>query len=228
MNRLLKITLALLPIPILVIVAFCITNTAYKNAFSNIPIASILFSDNKVGVETDITPGDKLIVPETIEFPSGIEYTDEKFTVPGYGTKWATLNVSRWDTVDIPVYFGDTGEILASGAGQWIGSYFCGHGKTCILKANVTTWFYEIEDTDIGCEVTMQTTYGNYRYEVTDKYVFSEDDIDLLYEDLGEDTLILHTSHPRSAAVGESTNRIALVCSLKDGMLYRNAYESSN
>lgn len=227
MNKYIKALLLTAPAILILIVAIIFTSGLYNNLTINTPIISMLISSDGSNKSDTLNSGEELILPETLEFPDSIEYTDKEFPVINFDTQWATLNVDGWKTTDIPVYFGDTKDQLAKGAGQWIGSYFCGLGKSCILSANVLTWFYEIEDTQIGTEVIMQTIYGNYKYEVTDKFVLSNDDTDILYEELGEDTLILHTSYPRSKSLGSSGQRIVLVCSLKNGLLYKNMYETN-
>ena len=224
MNKYIKALLLTAPAILIVIIAIAFTSGLYNNFTANSPIVSMLISSNSSNNSNTLNPDEELIIPEVLEFPDGIEYTDAEFPVINFDTQWATLNVDGWETTDIPVYFGDTTDQLAKGAGQWIGSYFCGLGKSCILSANVMTWFYEIEDTKIGTEVIMQTIYGNYKYEVTDKFVLSIEDTDILYEELGEDTLILHTSYPRSKSLDDIGQRVVLICSLKNGTIYQNMY----
>lgn len=228
MNKTVKGILLSVPAVIIVLLLYLVSTGSYNYIKNNSSIASLLISSiPENNVSKDMT-SDNDIAKENVselEFPDGIVQSKEELEAIPYGTNWATLNIDQWETVDIPVYFGDTADILAKGAGQWIGSYFCGLGKNCIISANVMTWFYEIEDTPIGASVTMETLYGNYEYEVTDKYSFAKEDLDMLYEDLGQDTLILHTSYPRTSAVSSSNKRIALICTLKNGVLYSNKYD---
>lgn len=225
MNKLLKTAVAVLPAFAISAVAVLSVHIAFS-ALAKDPFVSVLISSNISNDRSSTILEPELILPDSIEFPDGIVHTDDMFEAIGFGTQWASLNVEGWETKDIPVYFGDTAEILSKGAGQWIGSFFCGHEKTCLISANVTTWFYELEDTEIGAEVTMQTTYGNYRYEAVDMYIFAEEDIDMLYEDPGEDTLILYTTYPRSGDPGKKAQCIALECKLKDGNIFENKYAS--
>lgn len=225
MNKILKTVIAVLPAFAITALVVLSVHLSYS-ALATDPFFSVLISSEIENDRNNKVLEPELVLPDSIEFPNGIVHTDDEFEAIGFATQWASLNVEGWATTDIPIYFGDTAEILANGAGQWIGSYFCGHEKTCIVSANVATWFYELEDTEIGAEVTMQTTYGNYRYEAVDMYTFARKDIDMLYEDLGEDTLILYTSYPRSGDVSTNTQCIALECKLKDGTIYKNKFES--
>lgn len=222
MNKTAKALLLALPALIILSFIYIATDMAYNEIVGDTAIASLLISDKNINTTVETDKED--IISEVLDLPDEILESNDTLPVINYGTKWATLNVSGWEEKDIPVYFGDKEDILSNGAGQWMGSYFCGLGKNCIVSANATTYFYELEDTSLGTSITMQTIYGDYEYEVVDKYTFDKADIDMLYEDTGEDTLILHTSYPRSAGSIESEKRIALICSLKRGTLYKNKF----
>ena len=167
--------------------------------------------------------------PKTVQItsqsvPEEITYSDEEFPVViDYDSQWALLSFESWKRKDIPVFFGDSDEILSLGAGQWSGSYFCGLGKNCVLSAHVMSYFYELQDTEIGDEVIMQTVYGAYKYEVTDKFIFEETNTSVLWDDYGGDTLFLYTCYPRS--LQRTLQRTGVVCTLKGGVIYKNKYE---
>ena len=167
--------------------------------------------------------------PKTVQItsqpvPEEITYSDEEFPVViDYDSQWALLSFDSWKRKDIPVFFGDSDEILSLGAGQWSGSYFCGLGKNCVLSAHVMSYFYELQDTEIGDEVIMQTVYGAYKYEVTDKFIFEETNTSVLWDDYGGDTLFLYTCYPRS--LQRTLQRTGVVCTLKGGVIYKNKYE---
>ncbi len=222
-----KITKALLMtvMPILIVTAILIlTHCVYTELSKNVFI-SALFSDKNIVTDLSREASDSQFhsdVPETIE------YSNETIGAIDFASQWAEINVDGWSVKNIPVYFGDTADILTNGAGMWIGSYFCGQGRNCIVSGNVMTHFYEIENTTIGTLITVNTVYGAYEYEVCDKFVFSKSDIDILYDENGSDTLILHTSYPRSLGLYTGDERIALICTLKRGIIYKTAFESDN
>ncbi len=225
MNKTLKAILMTIPAIILVVAVLVSTHSIYSAFVKDNLIASLIISTNNSAGNQDKTDNtDEIVFSE--EMPEAIEHTDEVFDIIYFGNQWAVLNVDGWNNTDIPVYLGDTDEILTKGAGQWIGSYSCGLGKNCILSANVMTYFYEIEDTAIGTLISVNTPYGAYQYEVVDKFVFSSNDIDMLYDETGEDTLILHTNYPRSQGLNAKSSRIALICTLKRGLIYKSAYDS--
>lgn len=229
MKKILKLLLMLIPIICFALAIYLLTDFAYNRLLENNSIFNLLISSSdslsqKSDALFDGDAEDEFIVPE--EKAESIVYSGEYFpTVIKYGAKWAVLNIENWKMKDIPVYFGDSDEILSKGAGQWIGSSFCGLEKNCVLSAHVMTWFYEIEDTEIGDEVTMQTIYGTYTYEVSDKFIFNETDPSVLWEDYGGDTLFIYTCYPRSNGFYRTYQRVALVCSLKEGVIYESKYE---
>ncbi len=225
MNKILKAILLSLPALLIVLALYVVLDISYNKLIDTSSFASILISSESKGpTNADVTIDQN--ADKDLDLPDGIVFTDEQIPVISYASNWSTLNVDGWETKDIPVFLGNSADILAKGAGQWIGSYFCGLGKNCILSANVSTWFYEIEDTKMGTSIIMETTYGDFEYEVTDKFTFNEDEIDILYEDLGQDSLILHTSYPRDLSASDSSKRIALVCTLKNGMQFKSKFDS--
>ncbi|MBE6605776.1 MAG: sortase [Ruminococcaceae bacterium] len=223
MNKIFKALLMLLPAILIISLVFVLTHKVFTDFTSNNVFASVLLSSDS---HANNTSGENQEQKEfSYEIPASIEYSNQTITTIDFASQWAILNVKNWSERDIPVYFGDTYDILTKGAGSWIGSSFCGQGKNCIISANVMTHFYELEDCNVGNLVTVNTLYGAYEYEVCDKYVFSEDDIDMLYEENNGDTLILHTSYPRSLGIYDTSERIAVICTLKRGTIYKNTFD---
>ena len=54
---------------------------------------------------------------------------------PEYGTQYATIKIPRINA-DLPVYFGDTLEVLKNGVGHSSGSYFPGEGGSIIYMGH--------------------------------------------------------------------------------------------
>ena len=54
---------------------------------------------------------------------------------PEYGTQYATIEIPRID-VNLPVYYGDTLQILKNGVGHSSGSYFPGEGGSIIYMGH--------------------------------------------------------------------------------------------
>lgn len=134
----------------------------------------------------------------------------DEFPVIAWGEQWATLRVDGWEKQNIPVYFGDSADILKKGAGMWANSRFCGQNGQTVLSAHVTRHFREIEDTAVGTGVTVETKYGTYRYVVRSIEIFDPDQPDILLERHERESLVMYTCYPYSARVRKQ--RIALVC----------------
>lgn len=231
MKKLIKALFMVVPAILFVFSVCLITDFAFDKLIETNSVVSLMISSGDRTAnsfpEFEYDLEEPVVVPVVSEktLPEGIDYATEDMPIIKYGTNWATLNVDGWNTTDIPVYFGDSDEILTKGAGQWSGSFFCGLGKNCVISAHVMTWFYEIEDTEIGDKVTMQTVYGPYEYEVVDKFIFDESEGGYLTKDYGADTLFLYTCYPRTNGFFRTRQRIALVCSMTKGLIYENIYE---
>ena len=153
---------------------------------------------------------------------SAPESENDAFPSIAFESRWATLSVEGWTkNTEVPVYFGDSNEILHKGAGMWIGSRFCGQNGKIVISAHVTTDFYELEDTPVGALVTMNTIYGEYTYKVREVKIFSSSDKQLLYPDDGKEVLFMYTCYPRSVGVGYTSQRCALVCDKVSGKEWR-------
>ncbi len=161
------------------------------------------------------------ISPETEKQPPAFTVMPaSSFPVIRYGEQWATLNAEGWEMKNIPVYFGDSDEILAKGAGMQFASRFCGQNGKTVLSAHVTSHFYEIGDTEAGDNITIDTVYGRYIYEVEEIVLFDYTDNTLLLSDEGNNSLVMYTCWPREDGFAFKEKRIALVCGLTEGVLW--------
>lgn len=146
-----------------------------------------------------------------------IENDEGKIPAIFYGEQWATLNVEGWERKNIKVFFGDENALLKQGAGMWTNSRFCGQNGKVVLSAHVTSHFYELEDTNVGDRVTMDTVYGSYVYEVIKTVIFNYKDPSLLKPQSGEDILVMYTCYPRKNGYQFKTERLALICKKIEG-----------
>ena len=130
-----------------------------------------------------------------------------------YGKRFARLNVDGWSIHNIPVYLGSDKKILKKGAGMSFGSRFPGEGGCTIISAHVTRDFVELEGTKTGATVLLETTYGTYRYRVSNKLVF--DGTDRRYMSAAQDAdLVLYTCYPFENSGKRRTQRCVLYCNL--------------
>ena len=181
------------------------SNIFIINLETNNPLYRVLINKNSVYDDTD-------------DYSNNFIIKDE-FEMPLYGECWSILNVDGWNNKDIPVFYGDTNRILTRGAGMWSGSRFCGQNGKTVLSAHVTKHFREIGDTEVGTVVTMQTSYGVYKYQVAEKIIFSPNDDSLLLQDNSNESLVLYTCYPYNTRIRRQ--RIALVCRKIEGKVFK-------
>ena len=170
---------------------------------------------------TKVVKGERKVIAK-LEDPTepNLTYTSEPFPVIYYGTCWAVLNVEGWWIRNVNVYYGDSDEQLAKGAGMYMGSKFCGQNKKTVLSAHVMSHFYSLESTAPGAKVTMTTSYGTYIYEVDEVIVFHETDSGIVRDEGEGDVLFIYTCYPRSVGLNHTETRCALKCRLIEGCVY--------
>ena len=133
---------------------------------------------------------------------------------PEYGTQYATIEIPAID-VNLPVYFGDTLEILKNGVGHSSGSYFPGEGGSIVYMGhNSTSVFRRFSELQIGDEITVTTTYGEYKYSIYDMQLIDETDIDALPIQNEEEILMVYTCYPFNN-IGYATQRYVVYANLE-------------
>ena len=115
---------------------------------------------------------------------------------PEYGTQYATIEIPKID-VNLPVYYGDTLEILKKGVGHSSGSYFPGEGGSIIYMGhNSAKLFRRFSELQIGNEITVKTSYGEYRYKIYDMQLIKETEVDKLPIQKDREILMVYTCYP--------------------------------
>ncbi len=127
---------------------------------------------------------------------------------PKYGKKFGTLKIPEID-LNLPIYHGDTLDIIRYGVGHYGGSYFPGERGTIILPAhNNVGFFHEIDRLVKGSKITIETDYGTFEYEVDSYKVVNETDLDAFPIQEEKEMLIMYTCYPiRHGVVGRRTQR---------------------
>ncbi|MBR0081407.1 MAG: sortase [Clostridia bacterium] len=181
---------------------------AEENAYISLLVADSAPQETE-DMDTGFVPGER--PSRLVQIPS-----------VAYGKQFARLNVTwegdGWDIINIPVYLGSDKKTLKKGAGMSFASYFPGERGCTIISAHVTRHFAELEETPVGATVLLETSYGPYRYEVTEKYE-GVDGADRWYMDASVDyDLILYSCYPRDNNGERRTQRCVLCCKLVDGV----------
>ena len=134
---------------------------------------------------------------------------------PEYGTSYGTIKIPKID-VDLPVYYGDTLEILKKGVGHSSGSYFPGEGGSIIYMGhNSKKVFRRFSELQIGNEIIVTTTYGEYKYVIYDMKLINETDTNELPIQNEEERLMVYTCYPFNN-IGYATQRYVVYARLSN------------
>lgn len=128
-----------------------------------------------------------------------------EITMPENETLYGHISCKRI-SLDAPLYFGDTNSVLKSGVGQYSGTSLPGFGRPLLLAAHNTTYFLPLEDIEAGDIVTITTTYGVYKYEITDMQVADKNDASAYDLAQDQEQLIMYTCYPFNT-LGDLENR---------------------
>ena len=195
-----------------IIVALLITGTLLFGIklFLGREIEKVFTLVNKVSITTNAKAE-----PEqtTISTDEETEQTIIK-NYPEYGTQYATIEIDKID-VNLPVYFGDTLEILKKGVGHSSGSYFPGEGGSIIYMGhNSKNMFRRFSELQIGNEIKVTTSYGEYTYKIYDMQLIKETEIDKLPIQRDKEILMIYTCYPFNN-VGYATQRYVVYAELE-------------
>lgn len=133
---------------------------------------------------------------------------------PEYGTKYATIKIPKID-LDLPVYYGDTLDILKNGIGHTSGSYFPGEGGSIIYMGhNSSKMFRRFSELQKGNEITVKTEYGEYKYKIYDMQLINETEFDKLPIQKDKEILMVYTCYPFNN-IGYTTQRYVVYAELE-------------
>ena len=133
---------------------------------------------------------------------------------PEYGTKYATIKIPKID-VELPVYYGDTLDILKKGVGHSSGSYFPGEGGSIIYMGhNSKKMFRRFSELQKGNEIEVTTTYGDFKYKIYDMQLIKETDVDKLPIQDEKEILMVYTCYPFNN-IGYATQRYVVYAELE-------------
>lgn len=82
------------------------------------------------------------------------------------GTQYGELFCERIDW-RVPLYYGDSEELLTLGAGTYTGFGIPGEGKRILVGAHDTTFFSALGQLETGDFIELDTIYGSFKYRVT-------------------------------------------------------------
>lgn len=125
------------------------------------------------------------------------ELPSSKIDYPVGGQLYGKVKIEKLQ-LNVPLYFGDTEEILREGAGQFMGSVYPGELGTTLIGGHNVDDLGKLGAAQVGDEITLQTTYGNYVYRINRLDVRDKKDKeinDMIYQ-RNDRRLILYTCYP--------------------------------
>ena len=125
------------------------------------------------------------------------ELSSSKIDYPVGGQLYGKVKIEKLQ-LNVPLYFGDTEEILREGAGQFMGSVYPGELGTSLIGGHNVDDFGKLGAAQVGDEITLQTTYGNYVYRINQIEVRDKKDKeinDMIYQ-RNDRRVILYTCYP--------------------------------
>ena len=153
-------------------------------------------------------------VENKVEKEIKYDVNENKFTsYPEYGTQYATIQIPKIN-VDLPLYYGDTMEILKKGVGHSSGSYFPGEGGSIICMGhNSKNVFRRFGELQIGDEITIKANYGEFKYKIYDMQIVEETETYKLPIQENEEILMVYTCYPFNN-IGYATHRYVVYANL--------------
>lgn len=171
---------------IIVAFLFVILFLSIVKIFVGQEIGEVITILNYLTIDTE----QKQISEVTLDKNEGIK------NYPEYGTRYAQIEIDKID-VNLPVYFGDTLEVLKNGVGHSSGSYFPGEGGSIIYMGhNSKQVFRRFSELKKGDTIKVTTDYGEFNYQIYDMKLVTETETDKLPIQKEEEILMLYTCYP--------------------------------
>ena len=155
------------------------------------------------------------VEPKYEQKPIQIDTSKNKLeSYPEYGTQYATIEIPKID-IKLPVYYGDTLEILKNGVGHSSGSYFPGEGGSIIYMGhNSKNVFRRFSELQKGNEIKVTTDYGEYTYKIYDMQLINETETEKLPIQDEKEILMVYTCYPFNN-IGYATQRYVVYAELQ-------------
>jgi len=174
----------------------------FNTLVADTPVWNLLTRGNGIELVESKKVEIEWITPEIIE--DEVEqkkyYNADDFPAIDWAQQWATISIDYLGTKDVPVYNGDTTDVLDLGLGRFFFSNYPGQGGNCVIdfhvNRNKANGLYNLEDLPIGEYIVVNAMYGKYTYVVTSKDIFEAEDTQYVIRDEGE-MLTLYTCYPK-------------------------------
>ena len=186
-----------------------------------VSIAGVMFSDKEADYSTEYK---NIFVPvsesETVETVTNAEgepeVKAEVVQYPNYGNQFGEILIPDCG-IECPLFMGDGDIALSNGVGIYYGSFVPGYGGTTMIAGHNNTFFNGLKFSAAGQEITIRTSYGNYRYQIRETAV--KEALDTTAYDLSADydNLVLYTCYPFDE-IGLTSQRFFVYADLVEGI----------
>lgn len=177
---------------------------------------NLAFMDDLKTKPVDGTAG-LIITQNEIDLDYSGETSDEGEVVrPKFGEQFAALSSDKFEFT-VPVYWGSGRELFERGACQATSSVLSGADGNTVISAHEDTYFADLDELAVGDILTVNTSYGEFVYTVTETISFKKTNKKYIIPT--EDTrLTLYTC--KKDILGASDVRIGVICELTEQKFY--------
>lgn len=179
-------------------VAFCVLSTLLLCAVVFPVSKGISQAANTIGFQAPPSP-EALFVrqPEpSDEAASETVSLADYGGMPKAGDLYGKVSVAG-TSVECNLYYGDGKNQLHAGAGTFIGAQIPGQGGVTLVGAHTGTYFRDLESAQIGADVTVETTYGEYHYTISNMEVVKAEEFgQAQLDEQPRESLLLYTCYP--------------------------------
>ncbi len=125
-----------------------------------------------------------------------IKETKKLSYYPYIGDKYGRVRIDSIG-VDLPLYHGDSLQILKNGIGHSPESYFPGEGGTILCMGhNYKTMLRNFSELKLGDIINITTDYGEFNYKIYDMRILKETDTDQAPIQNEKEILMIYTCYP--------------------------------
>ena len=153
-------------------------------------------------------------VAQQLEGTNKITVVDKKIKFPKLGEQFGTIAIPSVG-MNYPLIHGDYDEQLAKGVGHFDGSKFPGEGGNIVLDGHRETVFRKLGKAKIGDLVSVETTYGEYKYKISEIRIVKENDTTIVIPS-DQEKLTMYTCYPFDT-IGYKPERYVVWAELVEG-----------
>ena len=117
------------------------------------------------------------------------------FEFPVVGKRFGHIKVES-TSIDCGFYMGDTENLLKKGVGMSVFSSLPGDHGTTLVAGHCASYFSTLGNAKIGDSIYLDTTYGNFEFEIYDIQIRKANSFVEAELEKGDNELILYTCYP--------------------------------